>query len=56
MANEPLLFKGDRILLTESFLSLLTQRPDYYNRYIVTLEGFIDGPEGKVLILHNELK
>lgn len=54
--KEPLLYKGDRICLSASFLKLLQERPDYYDRYIVILESVIDDPEGKILVVHNESK
>lgn len=54
--NEPILFKGDKLLIAESFLQLLGERPTHFDNYIVTVEGIIDGPDGKILVVHQEPK
>jgi hypothetical protein len=54
--SEPLLFKGDKLLLARSFLDLLKERPDWYDNYVVTLEAVTDYPDGKILTVHYEPK
>jgi hypothetical protein len=49
---DALIYQGDRILIAQSFLYLIQEKPNYYDIYEVIADGVVDTPQGKILSCH----